>query len=346
MKLRILLTMLCVIAFAAPTVADSCMTKSCKVNTLSQGCSVTFEWKDCSGVSHSANPVCTNGVQGQSNCICQCLSGSDSGWSISYSLPDGSNISEAKHCLGCPPPQQPGGTCNTGPDWGTYPTTGCATGFTLIGGICGRSSAFASQCSRFGGYDPDVCACTGCDTCGGSPVLVDILGNGFSLTDVAGGVLFDLNGNGTRDRLSWTAAGSDDAWLVLDRNGNGTIDAGKEMFGDYTLQADSSEPNGFLALAAYDDPRQGGNGDRTIDSQDDVFTFLRLWQDANHDGVSQPAELHTLRELGLKSLDLDYKESKRTDRYGNRFKYRAKVRDTHDAQLGRWAWDVFLVSSR
>jgi hypothetical protein len=56
------------------------------------------------------------------------------------------------------------------------------------------------------------------------------------------------------------------------------------------------------------------------------------------------AELHTLQDLGLKSIDLDYKESKRTDQHGNRFKYRAKVKDEHGYQLGRWAWDVFLVT--
>lgn len=59
----------------------------------------------------------------------------------------------------------------------------------------------------------------------------------------------------------------------------------------------------------------------------------------------QISQLHTLPDLGLKTLHLDYKKSRRTDQHGNQFRYRAKVRDTRDAQLGRWAWDVFLVSS-
>jgi hypothetical protein len=176
-----------------------------------------------------------------------------------------------------------------------------------------------------------------------SPIVIDTMGNGFDLTSAAEGVLFDIADLGQPLRVAWIQG--DDAWLALDRNGNGAIDNGKELFGNYTAQPSSRRPHGFLALAEFDKRAQGGNGDGRVDRRDTVFSSLRLWLDTDHNGLSNPGELHSLSSLDVTAIDLDFRRSRKIDDHGNLFRYRAKVYGRGGASVGRWAWDVFLTSS-
>ena len=180
--------------------------------------------------------------------------------------------------------------------------------------------------------DPDACGVQtppdngSCDPlC--TPIVLDLDHNGLHLTGLDDPVVFDLDGNGVTEISAWTAPGTADAFLALDRNGNGWIDDGRELFGNGTLLA-SGVPaeHGFAALAELDSPDLGGNGDGFVDAADAGYPALRVWVDSNHNAVSEPWELATLSSAGVLAIDLDYTENRRRDPHGNLL------------GLNSWAW--------
>jgi hypothetical protein len=130
------------------------------------------------------------------------------------------------------------------------------------------------------------------------PLILDLNGNGLETVGLAANIHFDHDGDGVLTKTGWS--GKHDALLVWDRNANGTIDTGAELFGDFTaLPNGTLAPNGFAALAALDT-----NGDGILDAADPAFAELKLWRDASQDGVSQGGEFITLAEAGIVSLNL------------------------------------------
>lgn len=142
------------------------------------------------------------------------------------------------------------------------------------------------------------------------PLTLDLDGDGLETLgiDPDNPILFDHDGDGVKTATGWI--GADDGFLVLDRNGNGVIDDGSELFGDSTPVFDENgEPagtaaDGFAALAQED-----SNGDGVVDAQDARWNELRVWRDLNQDGVSQADELFTLESLGIAGLNVGKKEN-------------------------------------
>ena len=218
----------------------------------------------------------------------------------------------------CPVCPTPNGACTASSlvsvlaNFCLYPQTGCggtnSTAFEVGGGPCCRPP--------------------------GTPIIIDVDGSGFNLTSAEDGVDFDFFAIGAAVRMAWTAIGSTNAFLVRDLYGDGKIADGTEMFGNLTSQPPSSNKNGFAALAQYD-----SDGDGWIDDGDPVWPSLWLWIDTNHDGVSEPGELHTPASLGVERISVKYKEVDRVDANGNEFRYTARINDD-----GRRAtYDVILT---
>jgi hypothetical protein len=182
-----------------------------------------------------------------------------------------------------------------------------------------------------------------------SPIIADTDGDGYRLTSVDEGVRFDLDGDGLAEQLAWTEPGSDDAFLAVDRNGNGRIDDGRELFGDHTpAYADQSEPpvaNGFEALKFAEGPSYGGGrADGTIDAADAIFPRLVLWRDLNHNGISEPEELQAAARAGLVAMGTHYKVSRRHDKHGNEYRLRGQSwwRKRSGRVVERAVYDVWL----
>ncbi|HYH05491.1 MAG TPA: hypothetical protein VEK11_00390 [Thermoanaerobaculia bacterium] len=181
---------------------------------------------------------------------------------------------------------------------------------------------------------PDSTPC-GDFECNPSPIIISLRGD-YHLTSAEEGVSFDIDADGMNDRISWTRAGAELAFLALDRNGNGRIDDGSELFGNHTvLRSGVKALDGFDALADFDE-----NADQTINANDAVWNELRLWFDRNHDGNSALTELKTVRAAGITAIGTEHRWIGRVDQHGNAFRFQGEV---VVGTAKRQCYDVFFT---
>ncbi len=145
------------------------------------------------------------------------------------------------------------------------------------------------------------------------PLTLDLDNDGLETTGVAATnpILFDHDGDGIKNGTGWVS--SDDGFLVRDVNGNGTIDSGRELFGDSTIKSNGqTATDGFDALADLD-----SNADGKISNLDAQFANLRIWRDLNQDGISQTGELFTLASLNIAAINVTSTANSQTLANGN-----------------------------
>ena len=145
------------------------------------------------------------------------------------------------------------------------------------------------------------------------PLVFDLGGDGITTVSLEeSNAFFDLDNNGFAEKTSWV--GAKEGLLAYDKNGDGIINGGNELFGDRTLMKDGKTlaSSGFVALAEYDD-----NKDGKIDSNDVIYALLRIWQDSDGDGIASAGELKQLVDLGIVSIGLSYSNTGVTDSANN-----------------------------
>jgi hypothetical protein len=176
-----------------------------------------------------------------------------------------------------------------------------------------------------------------------SPIVINFESGEYRLTGRNSPVLFDMPGNGHPQLMGWTAAGADEAFLWLDRNHNGKVTSGAELFGNFTpLKSGRMAINGFEALAEFD-----ANRDGIIDEHDPIWSRLMLWRDLNHNALSESSEISPLDASDVTAIDLDDHWTGRHDQWGNAFRYKSliSIRNRSGHAVRRQpVYDIFFVS--
>ncbi len=144
-----------------------------------------------------------------------------------------------------------------------------------------------------------------------SPIVLDLTGNGIESVSAEQGVQFDLLGTGQKVQTGWVSPGA--AFLALDKDNSGSIESGKELFGNQ-----SGAANGYEELAKYDE-----NNDGVINASDSIYNKLLLWQDTNMNGVSDTGELSSLADTGVSSINVNYNTVSETVTGGNQIRQRS-----------------------
>ena len=145
------------------------------------------------------------------------------------------------------------------------------------------------------------------------PLTLDLDGDGLETTGAGtfNPIYFDHDGDGIKNGSGWVK--SDDAFLVLDKNGNGLIDNGRELFGDNFIKSSGqTAKDGFDALTDLD-----SNADGIVNAQDIQYINLKLWRDLNQDGISQDGELFTLDSQNIVGINITKTANNQTLSNGN-----------------------------